>query len=120
MTSSMEAVFLKDYQPSDFLIDETILNFQLAETATTVNARLMMRRNPAGNPAAELVLDGSGLDTRRLLLNGKVLAASEYRITGDKLHILLPVPEKFELESIVSIKPQLNTALEGLYKIGRA
>ncbi|HSC76828.1 MAG TPA: aminopeptidase N [Pseudomonadales bacterium] len=114
--TSTQAVFLKNYQPSDFLIDETILNFQLAETATTVNARLMMRRNPAGNPAAELVLDGSGLDTRRLLLNGKVLAANEYQIIGDKLHILLPVPEKFELESIVSIKPQLNTALEGLYK----
>ena len=116
MITSTEAVFLKDYQPSDFLIDETILNFQLAETATTVNARLMMRRNPAGNPDAELMLDGSGLDTRRLLLNGKVLASSEYKITAEKLHILLPLPEKFELESIVSIKPHLNTALEGLYK----
>ena len=69
MSASTEAVFLKDYQPSDFLIDETILNFQLAETATTVNARLMMRRNPAGNPDAELVMDGSGLDTRLSLIH---------------------------------------------------
>jgi aminopeptidase N len=114
--ASTQAIFLKDYRPSDFLIDETRLNFQLAETATTVNSRLMMRRNPAGNPSAELVLDGSGLDTRRLLLNGTVLAASEYRITGDKLHILVPLPDSFELESVVIIKPQLNTALEGLYK----
>jgi aminopeptidase N len=111
-----QAVFLKDYQPSDFLIDETILNFQLAETSTTVNARLMMRRNPAGNLSAGLVLDGCGLDTRRLLLDGKVLTASEYEIAGDTLRILVPLPERFELESIVSIKPQLNTALEGLYK----
>ena len=114
--TSTQAIFLKDYRPSDFLIDETRLNFQLAETATTVNSRLMMRRNPAGNPSAELVLDGSGLDTRRLLLNGTVLAASEYQISGDKLRILAPLPDSFELESVVIIKPQLNTALEGLYK----
>lgn len=113
---STQAVFLKDYQPSDFLIDETHLNFQLAETATTVNARLKMRRNPLGNSSAELVLDGSGLDTRRLLLNGTVLAAHEYQIANDSLRILVPLPERFELESVVSIKPQLNTALEGLYK----
>jgi aminopeptidase N len=110
------AVLLKDYRPSDFLIDETRLNFQLAEAATTVNARLMIRRNPVGDPAADLVLDGSGLNTRSLQLNGKILAASEYEIVGDKLRILVPLPERFELESIVNIRPQLNTALEGLYK----
>lgn len=114
--ATTQAVFLKDYRLSDFLIDETVLNFQLAEAATTVNARLKMRRNLAGNAAAELVLDGHGLDTRRLLLDGRVLTADEYRIANNQLHILLPLPERFELESIVIIKPQLNTALEGLYK----
>ena len=51
------AIFLKDYTPPDFLIEETHLNFQLAETATTVNARLLLRRNPAGQPDAPLVLE---------------------------------------------------------------
>ena len=111
-----QAIFLQDYKPSDFLIDETHLNFQLGETATTVNARLLMRRNPAGDNSAHLVLQGSGLDTRRLLLNGQALTSKDYQVVGDSLHIVTPLPEHFELESVVIIKPQLNTALEGLYK----
>ncbi len=113
---SKQAIHLRDYTAPDFLIDETHLNFQLAEAATTVNARLVLRRNPAGRPDAALVLDGQGLDTRRLSLDGKLLGTGDYRIEDDKLHLLLPLPEKFELESVVLIKPQLNTALEGLYK----
>ncbi|HQQ63229.1 MAG TPA: aminopeptidase N [Pseudomonadales bacterium] len=115
-TTVAQAIFLQDYKPSDFLIDETHLNFQLSETATTVNARLLMRRNPLGNPAAHLELQGSGLDTRRLLLDGQQLTAKDYHIVGNTLHIILPLPESFELESVVIIKPHLNTALEGLYK----
>lgn len=111
-----QAVLLKDYTPSDFLIDETLLNFQLAEAATTVNARLSMSRNPQGNPDAELVLDGHGLNTRSVSVNGKPLAAHEYEISDRYLRILVPLPERFELETIVTIRPQLNTALEGLYK----
>ncbi|MEZ5539963.1 MAG: aminopeptidase N [Pseudomonadales bacterium] len=111
-----KAIQLQDYQPSDFLIDETLLNFQLTEVATTVNARLKMRRNPLGNPDAALVLDGNELNTRSVSLNGKPLKASEYEIQGNTLRILVSLPEQFELESIVTIRPQLNTALEGLYK----
>lgn len=111
-----KAIQLQDYQPSDFLIDETLLNFQLTEVATTVNARLKMRRNPLGNPDAALVLDGNELNTRSVSLNGKPLKASEYEIQGNTLRILVLLPEQFELESIVTIRPQLNTALEGLYK----
>ncbi len=114
--TSAKAIQLQDYQPSDFLIDETLLNFQLTEVATTVNARLKMRRNPQGNPDAELVLDGNELNTRSVSLNGKPLKAGEYEIKGSTLRILVSLPETFELESIVTIRPQLNTALEGLYK----
>ena len=111
-----QTVYLNDYRVSDFLIDETHLNFQLSEITTTVTTRLVMRRNPAGRPDAQLVLDGRELDTRRLALNGRTLGKPDYRIEGDKLHIDAELPEKFELESVVMIKPQLNTALEGLYK----
>lgn len=115
-TTIAQAIFLQDYKPSDFLIDETHLNFQLSETATTVNSRLMMRRNPLGNPQAHLELQGSGLDTRRLLLDGQQLTTKDYHIVGNTLHIIMPLPETFELESVVIIKPHLNTTLEGLYK----
>ncbi|MBK8103330.1 MAG: aminopeptidase N [Cellvibrionales bacterium] len=114
--SVTQATLLQDYKPSDFLIDETHLNFQLTEMATTVNARLKMRRNPQGNADALLVLDGAELATRSVTLNGKPLPASDYEIKDNKLHILAVLPESFELETIVAIRPQLNTALEGLYK----
>ena len=51
-STGAQAILLQDYKPSDFLIDETHLKFQLTETATTVNARLKMRRNPQGNAEA--------------------------------------------------------------------
>ena len=114
--NTQAATLLQDYQVSDFLIDETHLKFQLTDTATTVNARLKMRRNPQGRADAGLVLDGSELLTRSVSLNGKPLAASAYEIKDSKLHILTALPDTFELETIVAIRPQLNTALEGLYK----
>ena len=74
------AVLLKDYRPSDFLIDETRLNFQLSEAATTGNERLMVRRNPLGDPSAELVFNGSGLNTVRWLINGSPSPAMNTRL----------------------------------------
>lgn len=114
--NAQAATLLQDYRVSDFLIDETHLKFQLTDTATTVNTRLKMRRNPQGRADANLVLDGSELLTRSVSVNGKTLAASEYEIKNRTLHILTTLPEIFELETIVAIRPQLNTALEGLYK----
>ncbi len=110
------AIYLKDYTVSDFLIDETHLNFQLSEIATTVTSRLVMRRNPAGRANATLCLNGRDLDTRRIAINGRTLEKSAYRIDGEQLHIQSELPERFELESVVMIKPQLNSSLEGLYK----
>ena len=110
------AIYLKDYTVSDFLIDETHLNFQLSEIAATITSRLVMRRNPAGNVSAELKLDGKELSTRRLAINGRTLDKSEFTINDDILHIHTALPDRFELESIVMIKPHLNTSLEGLYK----
>jgi aminopeptidase N len=108
-------VYLKDYRAPDFLIDETRLLVQLYEDHTLVTAQLKLRRNPAGQAGAALVLDGRQLELLALRLDGRELAEGAWQLDGDKLRIAL-VPDQFVLETVTRIKPQENTSLEGLYK----
>ena len=50
-----------DYTPPAFLVDDVALEFELDPAATSVRARLALRRNPAAAPDAPLRLDGDGL-----------------------------------------------------------
>ena len=40
-------IYLKDYQVPDFLIEETVLSFDINEGETQVTSELRMVRNPA-------------------------------------------------------------------------
>jgi aminopeptidase N len=52
-------VYLKDYRPSDYLIDTTDLHFLLEDEYTIVTSKLTMRRNPAvADLDMSLQLDG--------------------------------------------------------------
>ena len=51
------AVYLADYTKPAFLVDEVALDFDLAPDATTVRAKLKLRRQGPG----ELELDGRAL-----------------------------------------------------------
>ncbi len=65
-----------------------------------------------------LHLDGSSeLKTLLVAIDGQDLDGTEYRIDKDRLEIF-DVPDAFRLTTIVEIKPQDNTSLEGLYKSG--
>ncbi|HYD70915.1 aminopeptidase N [Azospirillum sp.] len=112
-----KAIHLKDYRPPAHLIDTVDLHFDLREDATTVRAVLAVRRNPANEDMAHppLVLDGQRLELVSVKLNGTVLAPECYAVDADHLTIAR-VPDAFTLETVVRIKPQENTALEGLYK----
>ncbi len=112
-----KAIRLQDYRPPAHLIDTADLAFDLGEDATTVRARLGLRRNPArGDTAAEpLTLDGQRLELVSVALDGTPLSEADYTVTPDHLTVH-SVPESFTLETVVRIKPQENTALEGLYK----
>ncbi len=114
-------IYLKDYRVPDFLIDSVALRFELDEEETLVKATLSMRRNPESNLRnAPLVLHGDkSLELKRICMNGQAVPESEYRVTDDSLTIDV-VPDSFELGTLVRIQPQLNTALEGLYKSGGA
>ena len=113
-----QTIRLKDYQPPEFLIDRADLDFDLGEDQALVSARLEFRRNPAANGGNDtLRLEGEQLELLSLCLDGSPLAPDEYLIDAEGLTIHR-VPENFVLESEVRIRPQDNTALEGLYRSG--
>ncbi|WP_035676166.1 aminopeptidase N [Azospirillum brasilense] len=112
-----KAIRLQDYRPPAHLIDTVDLFFDLGEEVTTVRAQFGLRRNPARDDAAALplTLDGQRLELVSVALNGQPLGDADYTVTPDHLTVH-SVPEIFTLETVVRIKPQENTALEGLYK----
>jgi len=108
--------FLKDYQPSAYLIKNTDLRFELGEEETLVKAKLVISKNPArGEAELPLELDGVNLTLRSIRIDGKPLLNDAFAVSAEKLTIFR-VPTEFTLETEVLIKPQENTALEGLYK----
>ena len=110
---------LSEYRPPDFVIDQVALSFSLGEDETTVRSHLTMRRNPAaGTPKASLRLDGEELDLQFVALDGIKLMPDRYRVEPDGALVIPDVSAAFVLETAVRIKPQLNTALSGLYTSG--
>ncbi len=112
---SPQATRLKDYTPPPFLIEHVELDIDLGAAHTEVRARLTCRRNPAGvDTNAPLVLDGNELELVRIAIDGRELTAGEYQHDDEHLTITT-VPASFVFESVVRIKPESNTQLEGLY-----
>ncbi len=110
-----QPVHLADYRPPDYLVDQVELQFRLLPATTEVQTRLVMRRNPAaGEAIGPLMLDGQELELVELRLDGEALGSNRYQIDGDRLAVH-ELPAAFTLESTVRIRPERNTALEGLY-----
>jgi aminopeptidase N len=109
-----QEIRLADYAPPEFLVDTVDLRFDLEETATTVVARLSLRRNPAAPADSPLHLDGEALTLVRLTRNGQALAPGDYHETKGRLTIP-DMPEACVLEIETRISPKANTELSGLY-----
>jgi aminopeptidase N len=115
----LKPTLLSEYRPPDFLIDTVELNFTLGEEETLVESRLKLRRNPAaGAPKAPLRLDGEELTLKSIALDGLPLSDAYYRIEANGPLVIPDAPDVFTLDIAVVIKPQLNTALSGLYTSG--
>ena len=108
---------LEDYKVPDFIFDQVALDFELEPKATIVKSTLSVRRNPDGTKDAVLMLDGEDITLRRVAVNGKKLARSDYRLTQTHL-ILSHLPERFTLEIETMCDPSANTKLMGLYVSG--
>lgn len=105
--------YLADWRPFPYQITETRLEFDLSPRATRVRSRIGFVRRGDG----DLVLDGAGLKTLSLAVDGKTLPLS---LAGHG-QLIIPaadLPDSFTFEAEVEIDPEANTALEGLYLSG--
>jgi len=110
----------KSYRPSEWLVDTMDLRFDLDPTETRVSARLQVRRNPAVAPTGEpFALDGDELELVAIRRDGEPLTADDFEVDATGLRVR-NVPEQFELETEVRIRPESNTKLMGLYTSNEA
>ncbi|EKE01113.1 MAG: hypothetical protein ACD_21C00211G0002 [uncultured bacterium] len=110
-----QTIFLKDYTPSDFLVESAELQFTLDPKETLVDTKLWIKRNPAATTNDKsLMLDGVNLDLQAIQIDGTPLATNNYQTTPENLTIF-QVPDNFVLETQVKIHPDKNFTLSGLY-----
>ncbi len=116
MNDDLKTVFLHDYQPPVHLVETVDLYVELDPTRTRVRSRLRLRANQDFGRATEtLFLHGRQLKLIHVRIDGRELVAGDY-IQDDQGLTIPGVPEAFELETLVEIDPDNNTALEGLYR----
>ena len=113
MVQADQTVYLKDYQKPSFLVDSIHLDIQVFADHTNVNTKLVMQRQTAG----DLVLLGRDLELKSILLNGKQLTSSEYKLDSEQL-VIENAPNDAIIETQVIIHPETSTMLEGLYLAG--
>ena len=114
-TDTPKTVYLKDYTPPPFLIEEVSLRFELGEDATLVDCTLEIARNPAfPAPSDDLTLHGQELELVSLSMDGTAVGDERYRQDEGSL-VIRDVADKFTLRTCVRLRPQANTSLEGLY-----
>ena len=109
-----KTIYLKDYQTPAYAFEKVSLSFQLNEEETTVESTIDVRVERKGET---LFLHGDKsmrLDAVRV--NGAQVSDSRLKRTNAGLFVDGLPNEDFTLDIVTTIKPQENTALEGLYK----
>ncbi|PHQ80421.1 MAG: aminopeptidase N [Coxiella sp. (in: Bacteria)] len=116
MSDQPQMIYLSDYKPCDFVVDNVHLNFELQEKTTRVISILHLSRNPQSDRTdAPLVLQGEELDLVRVAMDGKALADDAYQVDATSLTIA-NVANECVIEIEVTITPHDNTTLMGLFK----
>lgn len=110
-------IYRKDYRPTDFSISSVYLTVELGEHGTQVTSELAITRREHADQQAALILNGIELSLQSIELNGNPLSADQYECSEE--YLTIPnVPNQFELKTTVTIHPETNTALEGIYQSG--
>ncbi|EBA12828.1 aminopeptidase N [Roseobacter sp. CCS2] len=105
-----QTIYLSDYTPPAYLVDEVHLTFKLGATDTRVISRITFRPNPDAKDT-DFFLHGDDLKLINAAIDGQTVRPD---ISSDGLRCAVPnAPFVFEAE--VGISPATNTALEGLY-----
>jgi aminopeptidase N len=110
-----KTIRLADYRPPDFTVEQVALHFELFDECTLVHATLIFQRSEGAAADAALVLDGEELELLSIALDDRALADSDHRLEDGRL-ILPAAPRRGRLQTTVRLRPQFNTALEGLYR----
>ena len=105
-----QTIYLKDYTPFGYIVEDVHLTFRLHPTKTRVLSRICFRPNPEAREHS-------------FFLHGENLTLIEAKIDGQQVKpdlteagLTCQVPDApFTFETEVEINPQANTALEGLY-----
>ncbi len=105
-----QTIYLKDYTPFGYLVDNVHLTFALSPGATRVTSRIAFRPNPKATDKV-FFLHGEDLKLHWAKIDGADVSP---QLTDRGLTCTVPdAPFIFEAE--VEIDPAANTALEGLY-----
>ena len=113
--SARKAVRREEYTPYPWVVDECHLHFEIDRNVTTVRSELIFRREGG---ASDVVLQGQGLELIQVSLDGKLLAAGDYSLDAEQL-VIYRAPRQCTISTEVRVRPQDNTALEGLYPSGQ-
>ena len=114
-TDTPAPVRLRDYTPPAYLVNAVHLDVDICAPGTWVVATMNCVRNPAVPGEYPLVLDGEELETHSVKVDGRLLPADAYQLSEHRL-VVNGLPERFTLETRVSIQPDKNTQLSGLYR----
>lgn len=106
-------IHLKDYTPPAFTITDVYLTVELGEEVTRVTSVLEFDRRHGDSNL--VCLQGENLKLESLTLNGEAVPPADYTLSSKELTFRAPA-DQFKAEIVTIIKPQENTALEGLYK----
>ena len=108
-----QQIYLRDYQPPAYLVDDVHLTFKLSPNATRVISKVRFRPNPAATQTT-FFLHGEDLRLITAAIDGTAITPD---VTPQGLTCDVP-NAPFTWEAEVEIDPAGNTALEGLYMSG--
>lgn len=114
-----KTIYLKDYKPSDFIVETIDLEVDIFSEHTIVSSEMLIhKRKDLHGKKVHLELNGEGLELIELKLNGEILPHESYQLSSDKLVILNQLKDSFILNIKNKIDPKNNKALEGFYQSG--
>lgn len=113
MTTNLVSKKRLDYKPPGHTIDTVDITFDLDPNETRVTSILSVKR--LDSTTDSLFLNGEDLALEKVCINGKRLQENQdYQVLDNGL-VITSTLEQFTLSIVNTIKPSLNTSLEGLY-----
>ena len=83
--TTLDRIYLSDYQSPEFLITSTALHFELSANNTRVRSQLSIRRS--SNNQGSLRLDGEALQLESISIDDKELTPNQYDIDDHSLTV---------------------------------